>query len=170
MQRTLNRRPSDDALSDGLEGASITGLHRQVWTVQDDEEPYSSPLILKFLPVWPQPRCHPMLRRTRRTTVTFTNDFKLDCLDEVLPAGDYCVETDEELLQGISFVAYRRVATMLRLPKQSSNPSLYRTLTVDPLDLEAALQRDQNSVAVSSMVGVPNDRQQIGGKYDREPD
>ena len=46
---------------------------------------------------------------------TFTQPFSLSGLDEVQPAGTYTVETDEELLPGLSFPAYRRVATLMVL-------------------------------------------------------
>ena len=84
-----------------------------------------------------------MTARTTEETITFNKPFTLAGIGEVLPAGDYRVETDEELLQGISFHAYRRVQTLIHLPSKSGNPGLVRTLTIDPKDLEAALKRDQ---------------------------
>jgi len=52
-----------------------------------------------------------------------------------LPAGDYEVVTDEELIEGISFPIYRRVATvMLALTPSSQAPSI-EMLTIDPGDL-----------------------------------
>jgi hypothetical protein len=50
-----------------------------------------------------------MTTRTSNKTVTFRRPFVLGGFDEVLPAGAYCVETDEELLEGMSFPAYRRI-------------------------------------------------------------
>ena len=44
-----------------------------------------------------------MTIRTSEKTVTFRNPFVIGGFDEVLPAGVYSVETDEELLEGISF-------------------------------------------------------------------
>lgn len=49
-----------------------------------------------------------MTTRTSKRTVVFRRPFVLGGFDEVLPAGAYNVETDEELLEGISFPAYRR--------------------------------------------------------------
>jgi hypothetical protein len=57
----------------------------------------------------------------------------------MLPAGAYRVVTDEELIEDISFPAYRRVATMIFAPIRGSSIEM---VTVDPLDLEAALERD----------------------------
>jgi hypothetical protein len=36
-------------------------------------------------------------------------------LDEVQPPGTYAVNADEELIEGLSFLAYRRVATTIYL-------------------------------------------------------
>lgn len=84
-----------------------------------------------------------MTIRTSKKTVTFRNPFVLGGFDEVLPAGDYSVETDEELLEGISFPAYRRILTVIHLHPKPSHPGLTRTLTIDPNELDAAMQRDQ---------------------------
>ena len=92
-----------------------------------------------------------MTIRTSEKTVTFTNPFVLDGFDEVLPAGVYSVETDEELLEGISFPAYRRILTVIHLQAEPNRPGLARTLTVDPNDLDAALQRDRASPEVRSI-------------------
>ena len=84
-----------------------------------------------------------MTIRTIKKTVTFRKRFVLGGFDEVLPAGAYSVETDEELLEGISFPAYRRILTVIHLHAKSDNPGLTRTLTIDPNELDAALKRDQ---------------------------
>jgi hypothetical protein len=84
-----------------------------------------------------------MTTRTSKKTVTFRKPFVLDGFDEVLPAGAYRVETDEELMEGISFPAYRRVLTLLHLHPKPGRPDLTETLTVDPNELDAALERDR---------------------------
>ena len=78
-----------------------------------------------------------MTIRTSRKTVTFGNPFSLAGVDRVLPAGKYEVVTDEELIEGLSFPVYRRVATMMTVP----TPSV-ELFSVDPLDLVAACRRD----------------------------
>ena len=84
-----------------------------------------------------------MTIRTSKKTVTFRRPFVLGGFDEVLPAGAYSVETDEELLEGISFPAYRRILTLLHLHPKPGRPGLTETLTVDPNELDAALERDR---------------------------
>jgi hypothetical protein len=86
-----------------------------------------------------------MTIRTLNTTVTFTRPFTLSGLDEVQPAGAYEIESDEELLEGISFLAYRRVSTLIHLHAVAGNPALTRAMTVDPVELDAALERDRAS-------------------------
>lgn len=54
-----------------------------------------------------------MNMRSTRSTVTFSNPFTLPGYPGDLPAGDYEVLVEEELLQGLSFEAYRRTATYL---------------------------------------------------------
>jgi hypothetical protein len=58
-----------------------------------------------------------------------------------LPAGTYEVVTDEELIEGLSFPVYRRVATTMLVPVQSCRGAV-EMLTVGPPSLAAALERD----------------------------
>ncbi len=86
-----------------------------------------------------------MTMRTTKTTVTFTRPFSLSGFDGMQPAGSYSVETDEELLNGVSFPAYRRMATMMQLPaigaKGAAGVSL-QVAVIDPSQLDAALAAD----------------------------
>jgi hypothetical protein len=49
--------------------------------------------------------------RTTRESITFDHPFSLAAVDKLQPAGTYAVDIDEELIEGLSFLAYRRVAT-----------------------------------------------------------
>jgi len=84
-----------------------------------------------------------MTVRTHYTTVTFRRPFRLGDFDEVLPAGAYSLETDEELLEGISFPAYQRILTLMHLHPEPGHPGVERFLKVDPKELDEALARDQ---------------------------
>lgn len=88
-----------------------------------------------------------MATRTSETTVTFCHPFYLSGLDEVQPAGLYHVELDEELIQGISFVAYRRVMALIHLHSENEVFGLTRPFNVAPTELEAALKRDREPKA-----------------------
>jgi hypothetical protein len=83
-----------------------------------------------------------MIARSLSKTVVFNRPFLLKGVDRTLPAGSYRVVTDEELIEGISFPAYRRVATMIFVPALTHGTSSIEMVTIDPLDLEAALGRD----------------------------
>jgi hypothetical protein len=84
-----------------------------------------------------------MIARTLRKTVVFHKPFLLKGVDRVLPAGDYRVVTDEELIEGLSFPVYRRVSTMIFVPAQSHQASSVEMVTIDPRDLQAAQDRDR---------------------------
>ncbi len=83
-----------------------------------------------------------MTVRTSRKTVTFTQPFSLRGIDEVQPAGSYTVETDEEQLPGLSFPAYRRIATLILLRSRGGGRILEEVVNIDPLELQAAQARD----------------------------
>ncbi len=79
--------------------------------------------------------------RTTRKTVNFANPFSLEGVGRVLPAGNYEVVTDEELIEGLSFPVHRRVSTMMLVPTQSS-PGAVEMLTIDPRRLAEAIDHD----------------------------
>src|SRR3546814_6301305 len=68
-----------------------------------------------------QERRQPLKTRTSEKTVPFRKPFALTGLDEVLPDGIYSVDTEEELVDGISNPAYRRTATVLRIHAASTS-------------------------------------------------
>lgn len=77
-----------------------------------------------------------MTTRTKRETLSFTVPFKLPGVEGTVPAGEYEVETEEELLEQLSFRAYHRLSTRIRIPLSDAS---YQSFSVDPADLEAAL-------------------------------
>jgi hypothetical protein len=83
-----------------------------------------------------------MIARSLDKTVVFNRPFLLKGVDRMLPAGSYRVVPDEELIEGISFPVYRRVATMIFVPAPAQGSSSIEMVTIDPLDLKAALERD----------------------------
>ena len=81
-----------------------------------------------------------MTMRTTNKTITFHRPFRLEGVDGVLPPADYRVVTDEEIIEGLSFVAYHRVATSIFVPAPYG--SAVEMVTIDPADLEAAQAAD----------------------------
>jgi hypothetical protein len=61
----------------------------------------------------------------------------------------YRVITDEELIEGISLLAYRRVSTMILVPGGLHGSSV-EMLSIDPADLDAAQRRDAEGVMPTS--------------------
>ncbi len=57
-----------------------------------------------------------MTIRSRRETITFKHPFQIKGIDRLLPPGSYEVITDEEMIEGLSFAAFHRVATMITVP------------------------------------------------------
>jgi hypothetical protein len=85
-----------------------------------------------------------MIARSLSETVVFSKPFLLRGVDRILPAGDYKVVTDEELIEGLSFPVYRRVSTMIFVPAIQGASSV-EMVTIDPLDLRGTLDRDAAS-------------------------
>jgi hypothetical protein len=73
-----------------------------------------------------------MTTRTRRETVVFSQPVRLRGIDRELPAGSYDVVTDEELIEGLSFPVFRRVATMITVPCAPPRHSAVEMLAIDP--------------------------------------
>ena len=84
-----------------------------------------------------------MNSRTSRKTITFNKPFSFEGIGRSLPAGSYEVITDEELIQGLSFPVYRRIATKMLVPGQISRT--VEMVTVNPLALAAALEREASA-------------------------
>lgn len=100
-----------------------------------------------------------MTIRTTRKTVTFVRAFTLSPIDEVLDPGDYEIETDEEQLDGLSYLAYRRLVTFVHLPAKAGHPGVTRTLSIDPNEFDVAVTRDAFLVLVDAGAAPPADGQ-----------
>ena len=102
-----------------------------------------------------------MMKRTTTKKITFAHPFLLKGIDRTLPAGEYDVVTDEELIEGLSFPVYRRVATMMYVPAQSHRASSVEMITIDPAVLEAAQDRDAkaaDATATDAKPAAPSER------------
>jgi hypothetical protein len=80
--------------------------------------------------------------RTTSRTITFARPFSLVGLDETQPAGSYTVQTDEEPIEGLSFLAYRRVATVIFLPLRHGGSGSFQVIPITPEALDAAQAGD----------------------------
>jgi hypothetical protein len=87
-----------------------------------------------------------MTMRSRRETITFRHPFRIKGIDRQLSAGAYEVVTDEEMIEGISFASYRRVATMIMVPGAAPRASSMEMISISANDLTDA-QRADASIA-----------------------
>jgi hypothetical protein len=83
-----------------------------------------------------------MTIRSRREVVTFKHPFRIRGIDRLLPAGAYEVVTDEETIEGLSFAAFRRVATMIKVPAEGSRGLAMEVVSIGPVDLSDAQRID----------------------------
>jgi hypothetical protein len=88
-----------------------------------------------------------MVIRTSHEMTTFAHPFRLDGQDEYCPAGDYAVDIDEELIEGLSFLAYRRVAARMRLPAVDKPQTVIQVMVLDPATFDAMLELDRRVMA-----------------------
>ena len=79
-----------------------------------------------------------MLQRTRVEAIAFLEPFYIAGYEKQIPAGTYSIEINEELIQGLSFKAYRRTSTTLLIPGSASRPGGTLFLSVAQADLNAA--------------------------------
>jgi len=94
------------------------------------------------------------MTRTKRSRQTFSRAFTLKGAERSLPAGAYELVTDEELIEGLSFPAYRRVGSWLLAPAQNSSIST-EMIIVDPIELAAAHANDVAYINLSIERSIP---------------
>jgi hypothetical protein len=91
-----------------------------------------------------------MTIRSRREVVTFKHPFQIRGVDRLLPAGAYEVVTDEEMIEGLSFASFRRVATLIIVPAATSRGSTMEMISIGSVDLADAQRIDASTPHESS--------------------
>ena len=86
-----------------------------------------------------------MTIRSRREAVIFKHPFRIRGIDRLLPAGAYEVVTDEEAIEGLSFEAFRRVATMIKVPAEGSRGLAMEVVSIGSVDLADAQRIDASA-------------------------
>jgi hypothetical protein len=69
---------------------------------------------------------------------------------KLFQTGSYVVETDEDLLEGLSMPAYRRTATYIVLPGPAGSSIASETFTIAPQELHDALSLDLEAALTKS--------------------
>lgn len=86
-----------------------------------------------------------MTTRSRRETVHFKHAFRIRGVDRLLPAGAYEVVTDEEMIEGLSFPCFRRVATLMMIPGAAPRQSAMEMISISSIDLADAQREDASA-------------------------
>lgn len=85
-----------------------------------------------------------MTTRSRRETVHFKHPFRIKGIDRLLSPGAYEVVTDEEMIEGLSFPCFRRIATMIMVPGAAPSISSMEMISISPVDLSDAQRNDSS--------------------------
>ncbi|SDI99001.1 MULTISPECIES: hypothetical protein [Bradyrhizobium] len=83
-----------------------------------------------------------MTTRSRRETVHFKHPFRIKGIDRLLAPGAYEVITDEEMIEGLSFASFRRVATMIMVPGAAPRTPSMEMISIGSVDLSDAQRED----------------------------
>ena len=86
-----------------------------------------------------------MTMRSRRENIPFKHPFRIKGVDRLLSAGAYEVITDEEMIEGLSFAAFRRVATMIMVPAAAPRSSTMEMISIGSVDLSDAQRIDASA-------------------------
>tara|TARA_B110000977_G_C10797133_1_gene384839 strand:+ start:338 stop:610 length:273 start_codon:yes stop_codon:yes gene_type:complete len=83
-----------------------------------------------------------MRERKSETRIDFAHSFVIKSHNETFPAGSYVLESYDELIDGISFIAYRTLQTFMRISTAKNGVVTQRILEVDRAEIDAALLAD----------------------------
>jgi hypothetical protein len=87
-----------------------------------------------------------MATRTSTKHVTFRRPFLLTGFEAVQAAGTYAVDTDEEMIEALSYPVWRRTGTTLHLQRAGGT----EFVPIDPEELSRALLRDEAQPIVAN--------------------
>ena len=78
---------------------------------------------------------------TTRTAVAFDHDFHLAGLDARQPSGNYVIDIDEQPIDGLTFLASRRIGAILYVPRGSTPMDYRHAVLMNVPELDAALSQ-----------------------------
>ena len=84
-----------------------------------------------------------MTMRSRRETIHFRHPFRIK--GRQLAPGAYEVITDEEMIEGLSFPCFRRVATMIMVSGAPPQRSSMEMISISSVDLSDAQRIDASA-------------------------
>jgi hypothetical protein len=77
--------------------------------------------------------------------VHFRHPFRIKGIDRQLAPGAYEIITDEEMIEGLSFPSFRRVATMIMVPGAPPQRAAMEMISISPADLYDAQRIDASA-------------------------
>jgi hypothetical protein len=83
-----------------------------------------------------------MTTRSRLATVHFKRLFRIRGVDRLLPSGGDELDTDHEMIEGLPFPSFRRVATMIMVPDAPPRQSSIEMISIGSVDLSDAQRTD----------------------------
>ena len=83
-----------------------------------------------------------MTVRSRREIVHFRHPFYIRGIERQLAPGEYEVITDEEMLEGLSFPGFRRIATKIMVPGAPPRENMMEMITISAVSLSDAQRID----------------------------
>lgn len=105
-----------------------------------------------------------MSTRLKQDTVTFIRPFTVSGLDGPQPPGAYTVEIEEERIESLSFLAYRRLETRILIPLRPGTRTSFQSVAIDQRELDGILARDRLGGADEIAKGsVPSRSSTSGG-------
>lgn len=91
-----------------------------------------------------------MTTRMTSKTVMFRHPFVLPGFERIGLAGSYVIDTEEEEIEGVSVSAWRRIATLIRVPHAGTT----EYVSIDNVDVDKALARDAESAECPAALQV----------------
>lgn len=85
-----------------------------------------------------------MTTRTEQTTVDFVSPFHLTPLIAPQPPGRYRIDYDEEQIESMTMIAWRRTGAFIFLPAIGSASTKQQMVPISMADLNTLFQKDHD--------------------------
>ncbi|HAT87058.1 MAG TPA: hypothetical protein DCS30_14565 [Rhizobiales bacterium] len=84
-----------------------------------------------------------MKNKLTKSVVHLKHEFSLPKSEQLYPPGDYNISYEEELIEGISWLAYRRKATFIEIPSIGTSKTRTEQHAIDFDELTAIMEWDK---------------------------